>query len=127
MTFPLPSGELRRLFLALCFIAFLGVAALTVAMLSAINPARAEVLALPGSNSGWSMCSHGACLWGESSLSSDPRVIHVPQPTSEADIKARDERIKKWETDCDVKLVRGQYGVMRYTYAKKGCEFGSPE
>jgi hypothetical protein len=123
MTFFLPTGEHRRIFLALCFLSFIAVAALVAAIL--VKPAHAEVLALPGSNSGWSVCSGELCQWGEGSLPGGPHIIQVPQPTSEADIAARDESVKKWETECGVKLVRDQYGVMRYTYSKPGCEYGS--
>ena len=124
MTFPIPSGERRRIFDVLCFLAFIGAVALIVAVLFATKPARADVLSLPGSNSGWSVCGYGVCQWGDGSLP-DPHIIHVPQPTSAADIEAQQRRIKEWEVECGVKYVRDQYGVMRYTYNAPGCEFGS--
>ena len=97
--------------------------ALVIAVL--VGPAYAEVLALPGSNSGWSACRYGVCQWGEGLLPSFPQIIHVPQPTSSAEVEAQDQRIKAWEVECDVKYVRDQYGVMRYTYNTPGCEYGS--
>jgi hypothetical protein len=121
MTFSLPPGERRRTFLALCTLAFIGAAALVAAML----PAHAAVLALPTSNSGWSACGYGVCQWGEGSVPIFPRIIQVPQPTSPAEIDARDQRIKLWEVECDVKYVRDRYGVMRYIYSTPGCEYGS--
>jgi hypothetical protein len=131
MTVILPSGERQRLFGALSVLAFIGAVAFVVAVLFSmvsIKPAHAEVLALPGSNSGWSACNrYGVCQWGEGSVPGGPHIITVPQPTSQADIEEQDRLVKKWKDECGVKIVRGQYGVMRYTYAKKGCEFGSPE
>ena len=123
MTFPLAPGERLRTFLALCSLAFIGVAALVAALL--VRPAHAGVLALPGSNSGWSVCNgYGVCQWGEGALP-NAHIIHVPQPTSQADIEAQEKRIKQWEAECDVKYVRDRYGVMRYTYNAPGCEYGS--
>jgi hypothetical protein len=122
MTFPLAPGERRRTFLALCALAFIGVAALVAATL--VRPAHAGVLALPGSSSGWSVCSYGVCQWGDGPLP-NPHIIHVPQPTSPDDIAAQEARIKKWEIECGVKYVRDKYGVMHYTYNAAGCEFGS--
>jgi hypothetical protein len=71
------------------------------------------------------VCSDEICQWGEGPLPGGPHIITIPQPTSEADIEAQNQRIKKWETECDVKLVRDQYGVTRYTYNAPGCEYGS--
>ena len=124
MTIPYMSGERRRLLIALCVFAFLGGAALVAAMLFAIKPAHAGVLALPGSNSGWSVCRNGVCQWGEGALP-NPHIIHVPQPTSEAEREAQEKRARQWEIECDVKYVRDRYGVMRYTYNAPGCEYGS--
>ena len=123
MMFPLHPGERRRIFLALCSLAFIGVAVLVAATL--VKPAYAGVLALPGSNSGWSACSYGMCQWGEGSPPGFPRIINVPQPTSQADIEARDQRIKQWMEECGVTFVRDKYGVTRYHYAVEGCEYGS--
>jgi hypothetical protein len=125
MTFPLPFGERRRLFVALCSLAFVGAVAFVVAMLFSAKPSHAEVLALPGSNSGWSVCSYGACRWGDESSPIFPHIIHVPQPISQPDIDAQEQRVKEWEAECGVKFVRDHYGVMRYTYNTPGCEFGS--
>ena len=127
MTFPVPSGERRRIFwAALCVMAFLGAFAFVVAMLgfSFVKPAGAQaaVIAIPMSNSGFSTCAGGTCIWGSLTNS---HIRQVPQPLSDEDVKAQQEHDKKWVAECEPKPVRDRYGVMRFTYNAPGCEFGS--
>jgi hypothetical protein len=35
------------------------------------------------------------------------------------------ERISKWETSCDPRIVAGRNGIKRYIYAHADCEYGS--
>lgn len=75
MTLSFSPGERRRLFLALCAIAFLGAVAIFVAALFNAKPAHAEVLAMPQSGSGWSACNrYGVCQWGDGALPGGPRT-----------------------------------------------------
>ena len=50
MTFPVPSGERRRIFFVLCVLAALGVIAIILA-----TAGHADVLALPMQSNGWSV------------------------------------------------------------------------
>lgn len=60
-------------------------------------------------------------------LNRDPRIIHVPQPTTAEDRKAQADEIAKWEAFCQPRRGRDEYGVIRLSYAQKGCEFGRSE
>lgn len=91
---------------------------------AAFKSARAnDVIAYPTNNAGWSICQGPVCVWGDGLLP-NPYVRTVPPP---ADPAAAAERERKWIADCKPTLARDHYGVMRYQYAKAGCEFGSPE
>jgi hypothetical protein len=56
----------------------------------------------------------------------NPHIIQVPQPTSEKDIQEQQRRDRQWEARCRPVIKPDQYGVGRYTYAERGCEFGMP-
>jgi hypothetical protein len=51
-----------------------------------------------------------------------------PQIRDEAqeaeDYKAKQESIKKWEAYCKPSRSYDNFGMVRLSYAKKGCEFG---
>ena len=121
MTFPVPSGERRRIFFVLCVLAALGVIAIIFA-----TTGHADVLALPMQSNGWSVCQGGVCQWGSGALPS-PNIRHVPQPQTDEEKAAAEKADREWVRECDPKLVRDHLGVKRYQYAKTGCEFGSPE
>ncbi len=55
------------------------------------------------------------------------RVIHVPQPTSEAGQRAQEAEVAKWEAYCQPVRRVDEYGLARLTYRVKGCEFGKSE
>ena len=43
------------------------------------------------------------------------------------DARAKDERIKKWESFCKPVRTFDNYGVARLIYAKQRCEYGRSE
>ena len=53
--------------------------------------------------------------WG---TASDPHIRKVPGPA------AGDARNRKWIAHCRPKLFQDHYGVSRYRYAARSCEFG---
>jgi len=121
MTFPVLSGERRRIWFVLIALAALGIIAFVVA-----TAGHADVLAIPMNNNGWSVCQGGICQWGTGALP-NPNIRHVPQPQTEEEKKAARGADEQWQHDCQPTLVRDHYGVKRYQYSKVGCEFGSPE
>jgi hypothetical protein len=53
-----------------------------------------------------------------------PNIRQVPAPVSEqenAEIKRRDQR---WEALCRPEIRQDHFGVPRYVYALRGCEYG---
>jgi hypothetical protein len=44
-----------------------------------------------------------------------------------ADAKAKEEKIAKWEAFCQPAKQMDSEGIVRLTYAHKGCEFGRDE
>lgn len=50
-------------------------------------------------------------------------IYKIAEPQGEA-LKAALERDRKWEARCKPVLRTDAYGVGRYTYAARGCEFG---
>lgn len=60
-------------------------------------------------------------------LDRGPRIVHVPQPTTEADRKAQAVEIAKWEAFCQPTRHADELGVIRLRYAHEGCEFGRSE
>jgi hypothetical protein len=69
---------------------------------------------------GYFRCTRGVgCEWGNGAPP-QYNVRHVdPVDNDEAD--------QRWLEECQPKLTRDKLGVMRYLYAKPGCEYGSPE
>jgi len=59
--------------------------------------------------------------WGEAG---DPYVRLVPAPANEEEKARSAERDHKWEARCRPTIVQDGYGVPRYQYAARGCEFG---
>jgi hypothetical protein len=59
--------------------------------------------------------------WGEAG---DPYVRFVPVPANEEEKARSAERDHKWEQRCRPTIVQDGYGVPRYQYAARGCEFG---
>lgn len=94
-------------------------AALAAVIVSAfIGPAHADGLAIMSTGPRGTHTTIIAPLG-----SAEPHIIHIPQSMD----PERDERVRKWEAFCDPKTVRGPYGVERYVYAHKDCEYGRSE
>jgi hypothetical protein len=56
----------------------------------------------------------------------DPYIRFVPEP-GEAQKSAFKERDRKWLAHCRPVVERDVFGVARYHYAARGCEFGVGE
>jgi hypothetical protein len=54
----------------------------------------------------------------------DPYVRLVPKPESDEDKAQLAERDRKWLARCRPVIEQDRYGVPRYLYAARGCEFG---
>jgi hypothetical protein len=92
--------------------------------LAMAQPAFAnDVIAIPTTENGYSVCGGGVCQWGSGAL---PRagIYSVPQPQSFDDVEAAEKHFQEWTARCQPKVVFDEYGVGRYTYARRGCEFG---
>lgn len=53
-------------------------------------------------------------------------ILHARTPSAEELAEARD-RDSKWLARCRPVLRQDNYGVSRYHYAARGCEFGKSE
>jgi hypothetical protein len=54
----------------------------------------------------------------------DPYVRLVPAPESQDGQARSAERDRRWQDRCRPVIVQDRYGVPRYQYAARGCEFG---
>lgn len=54
----------------------------------------------------------------------DPYVRMVPAPVGQAEQDRSAERDRHWMARCHPIVVQDRYGVPRYQYAARGCEFG---
>lgn len=54
----------------------------------------------------------------------DPYVRLVPAPEGQAEQDRSAERDRHWMDRCHPTVVQDRYGVPRYRYAARGCEFG---
>src|SRR6185312_3058602 len=100
---------------ALAFIVYL--------MGTARGNAQAQAVVSPQTASGYITCGGGSCVWGPLG---DPNVRHVPFPITDEGRAELDRRDRKWVADCDPRAIRDRFGVLRFHYAKEGCEYGSP-
>jgi len=55
------------------------------------------------------------------------KIMHVPEPTSQADRDETEAREREWLKVCAPTFRRDKLGVMHYVFKKPGCEYGSPE
>jgi hypothetical protein len=73
-----------------------------------------------------------SCIGGFSSLNcmaqwafpGDPHVRSVPETLGEADKAQAATRERRWMIHCHPIIARDAYGVARYQYAARGCEYG---
>jgi hypothetical protein len=61
---------------------------------------------------------------GQSGPGGDPNVRTLPQPFSDDEREAARARDRKWVAQCQPIIDRDRYGVARYHYAMRGCEYG---
>src|SRR3954452_20579075 len=54
----------------------------------------------------------------------NPYIIRVPTPISEREMADHRQRDKLWEERCKPTIRQDDFGVQRYVYAARGCEFG---
>lgn len=57
----------------------------------------------------------------------NPYVIAVPPPVSEAQAHEIDKEEHLWRARCHPAIKQDRYGVNRYVYAAPGCEYGKYE
>jgi hypothetical protein len=55
---------------------------------------------------------------------SNPHIINVPQPDSAEAQAWADARERRWVERCRPVIRQDEYGVPRYIYAARGCEYG---
>jgi hypothetical protein len=65
----------------------------------------------------------GACVMTFRRGLGNPHIIRVPE-RSEQEQAAVDERDRLWRTHCNPVVRYDPFGVGRYTYAARGCEYG---
>ena len=101
-------------------------AALTLAMLlapGALAPAQADGIRTYN-------CVGGSRFWSMSCVSTwrrgyqNPHIINVPGPRTEQEIAESQQREKLWDARCKPVYRQDDFGVERYVYVARGCEFG---
>jgi hypothetical protein len=108
--------------------AITAVAAIVVAAVLLISAAHSETLDIRiGRTPGFQSCAGGTCIHGDLPEVSRPKIIQVPQPTTQAEQDAADRREREWLNVCDPTFRRDSFGVDHYVFKKPGCEYGVPE
>jgi len=60
----------------------------------------------------------------EGTPAGDPNVRAVPRPLGEEEKAQAAARERRWLAQCQPEIRRDPYGVARYIYAARGCEYG---
>jgi len=94
---------------------------LWLAVLALASPAAADGIVVGGC-AGYRGTFNCVARWG---APADPYVHLVPQPLSEAEIARAQERDLKWREHCHPAVAYDRFGVARYQYAARGCEYGA--
>lgn len=90
--------------------------------LSMVMPAVAQsAVSVPMTDSGFSMCGGGACVWGHLG---NPYVREVPQPMTADEIHEWRVKDEAWKDRCKPTTRFDKLGVEHYVYAADGCEYG---
>ena len=55
---------------------------------------------------------------------SNVHIVAVPQPISVDERAAAEARDRRWVARCRPVIRQDEYGVPRYVYAARGCEYG---
>ena len=98
-------------------------AAVLAAVLSAAQPAAAEGVTTScvyGFDYEFCREQKGATGYGI------PLIIQVPAPAADRAGESA-QRERKWLARCRPAIRHDEYGVGRYVYAARGCEFGRSE
>ncbi len=102
--------------------ALLGIAVALQVSAAAASPASRESGVLSMSCVGpWGLRN---CVvhWREAPR--DPHVVHAQQWRNESEMQAAEARDRQWQERCRPSIRYDRYGVARYVYARRGCEFG---
>lgn len=97
--------------------------ALPLIAIASSHPARAEGVRI-GSCVGTGHAVDCATIWAPLS---DPYIRKVPQPQNAEERARAAEEDRRWVARCRPTLRQDRYGVARYQYARRGCEFGVGE
>ena len=97
--------------------------ALPLIATATVNPARAEGVRIDSCVGTWHAASC-ATIWAPLS---DPYIRKVPQPQTAEERARAAEQDRRWVAHCRPALHQDRYGVVRYQYARRGCEFGVGE
>lgn len=102
--------------------AFVGLSALTSLILPlAPEPAQAE-----GVRTRSCVGTHGSvsCVATRRDGVANPHIVQAPKAISEQESAEHQQRDKLWQTRCRPVIKQDEFGVPRYVYAARGCEFG---
>jgi hypothetical protein len=101
--------------------AYVGAAMLLPAItLAPATPAHADKLIVSGCIGMWRAAT---CVLRKGPAG-DPYVRLVPAPEGQAEQARSDDRDHRWMDRCRPSVRQDRYGVPRYHYAARGCEFG---
>jgi hypothetical protein len=70
---------------------------------------------------------YSSCVTIFRKLNPTPHITRAPAATSEQEVAEFEERDKRWLERCKPVTKQDQFGVPRYVYAARGCEFGALE
>jgi len=99
------------------------VLALPLLAFATARPAEAEGVRVDGCVGTWH-ASGCTTVWAP--LGST-YIRKVPQPLNAEDRARAGEEDRRWVARCRPTLRQDRYGVVRYQYARPGCEFGVGE
>jgi hypothetical protein len=71
---------------------------------------------------GWRGSFNCAGRWG---APVDPYIRLVPQQHSKEEIERAEARDRDWMARCKPEVANDRFGVQRYVYAARGCEYGA--
>lgn len=95
---------------------------LTIATLGLVlsqGPARAETTSI----SCFGGRGAGSCVIVEGG-GGNPHVRTIPAPKTEQEKAESAQRERLWVSRCKPQMTVDDYGVQRYAYSARGCEFG---
>lgn len=101
-------------------------------MLSTFAPAALVAAVLSVAAAHADTIGFGGCVGGRGAFNcvgrvgtaGDPYVRTVPQPANDEEKAQAAARDRKWIDRCHPTIAQDRYGVPRYHYAARGCEFG---